>query len=102
VLQTVRAAKAAVAIAGCIVALLAVVERTMSVVKQVSDSILDSANFFTIGKAHKEKTGFQHEVSALQSAYGMCSCSQCNDIYTLNTVTSSPRFCLTLADQMCI
>jgi hypothetical protein len=47
-LQTVRAAKAAVAIAGSVVALLAVVERTMATVKQVSDSILDSVNYFNV------------------------------------------------------
>jgi hypothetical protein len=56
--QTVQAAKAAVAVCGCIVALLAVVERTMATVKQVSDSV----NYLTVGQAPKDKIGFQHEV----------------------------------------
>jgi hypothetical protein len=59
----VRAAKAAVAITGCITALLAVVVQTMAAVRNVSDSIIDNTTFFSLGRDHKRKTGFQHEVS---------------------------------------
>jgi hypothetical protein len=62
----VQAAKAAVAVAGCIVALLLVVERTMATIKQVSDSIVDSSSFLDLRRAHRDKLGLQHEVRTCQ------------------------------------
>jgi hypothetical protein len=47
-------------------ALLLVVERTVATIKQVSDSILDSASFLDLRRAHKDKLGLQREVRTCQ------------------------------------
>jgi hypothetical protein len=54
-------AAVAVAVASSIGTLLIFVERTMSVVKKVSDVLLEGATYFQL-KDHSSKVGYQQEV----------------------------------------
>ena len=58
-------AAVAVAVASSIGALLIFIERTLSVVKKVSDVMLEGATYFQL-KDHSSKVGYQQEVGKLR------------------------------------